>query len=212
MPDSTIEIINGREGRRRGGVEETLRIVAETHEAGATVGAVAARHDVYPSLLRTWRRQVRDSTERLLRQNRFELLKIFDLDPGGTIYSRAEGLTSRSGMVGFALNALKQAMHSPKADRLLLLSYETLTREPAFAMQAIYDFTGLPPYQHDLDNVVFDAAEFDARLGTPGLHTVAHSVRPVNRQTLLPPDLWRRYENECFRRDPAFNRRGVPLI
>jgi transposase-like protein len=60
MPDSTIEIINGREGRRRWGVEEKLRIVAETHEPGATVGAVAARHDVYPSLLRTWRRQVRD--------------------------------------------------------------------------------------------------------------------------------------------------------
>ena len=60
MPDSTIEIINGREGRRRWGVEEKLRIVAETHEPGATVGAVAARHDIYPSLLRTWRRQVRD--------------------------------------------------------------------------------------------------------------------------------------------------------
>ena len=60
MPDSTIEIINGREGRRRWCVEEKLRIVAETHEPGATVGAVAARHDVYPSLLRTWRRHVRD--------------------------------------------------------------------------------------------------------------------------------------------------------
>ncbi len=60
MPDSTIEIINGREGRRRWGVEEKLRIVAGTHERGATIGAVAARHNVYPSLLRTWRRQVRD--------------------------------------------------------------------------------------------------------------------------------------------------------
>jgi len=60
MPDSTIEIITGREGRRRWGVDEKLRIVAETHEPGTTVGAVAARHDVYPSLLRTWRRQVRD--------------------------------------------------------------------------------------------------------------------------------------------------------
>ena len=60
MPDSTIEIITGREGRRRWRVEEKLRIVAETYEPGATVGAVAARHDVYPSLLRTWRRQVRD--------------------------------------------------------------------------------------------------------------------------------------------------------
>jgi sulfotransferase len=155
---------------------------------------------------------VLDSIERLLRQNRFELSKIFDFDPAGTVYSRADGLTSRSGMVGFALSALKQAMHSPESDRLLLLSYETLTREPAYAMQAIYEFTGLPPFAHDFDRVQFDAAEFDARLGTPGLHAVGPMVRAVERQTLLPPDLWRRYENEGFWRDPAFNRRGVRLV
>jgi transposase len=39
-------------------VEEKLRIVAETHEPGASVRAVAARHDVYPNLLRTWRRLI----------------------------------------------------------------------------------------------------------------------------------------------------------
>jgi transposase len=40
-------------------LEEKLGIVAETHEVGANVRAVAARHDVYPSLLHAWRRQVR---------------------------------------------------------------------------------------------------------------------------------------------------------
>jgi transposase len=60
MPNPTIEIIDGKERRRRWGLTEKLRIVAESHEPGATVRAVAARHDVYPSLLRTWRRQVRE--------------------------------------------------------------------------------------------------------------------------------------------------------
>ena len=55
-----MEILGGRERRRRWGAEEKLRIVAETHEAGACVRAVAARHDVYPSLLHCWRRQVRE--------------------------------------------------------------------------------------------------------------------------------------------------------
>jgi transposase len=59
MSNSQIEIISGRERRRRWSVEEKLRIVAETHEPGASVRAVAARHDVYPNLLRTWRRLVR---------------------------------------------------------------------------------------------------------------------------------------------------------
>jgi transposase len=58
MSNSPIEIISGRERRRRWSVEEKLRIVAETHEPGASVRAVAARHDVYPNLLRTWRRLV----------------------------------------------------------------------------------------------------------------------------------------------------------
>jgi transposase len=58
MSNSPIEIISARERRRRWSVEEKLRIVAETHEPGASVRAVAARHDVYPNLLRTWRRLV----------------------------------------------------------------------------------------------------------------------------------------------------------
>ncbi len=78
MPDSTIEIINGREGRRRWGVEEKLRIVAETHESGATVGAVAARHDVYPSLLHTWRRQVRDGYLAAARAPQFVPVRLTD--------------------------------------------------------------------------------------------------------------------------------------
>lgn len=153
-----------------------------------------------------------DSLEQLIRQNRWELSKIFDFDPTGTVYSRAEGLTSRAGMVGFALNALKQAMHSDKSGRLLLLPYETLTREPAYTMQVVYDFTGLPPFEHDFANIVLDAAEFDARLGTPGLHAVRPVVRPTDRQTILPPDLWRRYERESVWRDPSFNVRNVRIV
>ena len=60
MPDGAIEIITGRERRRRWSTEEKLRIVAESHEPGACVKAVAARHDIYPSLVFSWRRQVRE--------------------------------------------------------------------------------------------------------------------------------------------------------
>jgi transposase len=60
MLNGTVEIIDGRERRRRWGLEEKLRIVAETQEPGACVREVAARHDVYPSLLHNWRRQVRE--------------------------------------------------------------------------------------------------------------------------------------------------------
>jgi transposase len=55
MSGSRIEILNGRERRRRWSADEKLRIVAESREPGASVTAVAARHDVYPNLLSTWR-------------------------------------------------------------------------------------------------------------------------------------------------------------
>ena len=60
MSQTAVEIIDGRERRRRWSVEDKLRIVGETHEAGACVRAVAVRHDVYPSLLHHWRRQMRE--------------------------------------------------------------------------------------------------------------------------------------------------------
>jgi transposase len=60
MSVRAIEIITGKERRRRWSADEKLRIVAETAERGARVIDVAARHDVYPSLLFNWRRQVRE--------------------------------------------------------------------------------------------------------------------------------------------------------
>jgi sulfotransferase len=155
---------------------------------------------------------VLDSIERLIRQNRWQLSKIFDFDPLGTVYSRIDGLTSRNGMVGFAYNALKQAIHSAESDRLMLLTYETLTQDPAYAMRAIYDFIGLPHFAHDFQDIRFDAAEFDARLGTPGLHSVRPIAGAIERPTILPPDLWRRFESENFWRDPAFNKRSVQVV
>ncbi len=60
MHDGTIEIITGRERRRRWRVEQKLTIVSESHEPGACVAAVAARHDICPSLLHNWRRLGRE--------------------------------------------------------------------------------------------------------------------------------------------------------
>ena len=58
--DGVVEIITGRERRRRWSTTDKLRFVAETEEAGASVRAVAARHGICESLLFTWRRQVRE--------------------------------------------------------------------------------------------------------------------------------------------------------
>ena len=152
-----------------------------------------------------------DSVERLIRGNSTELSKIFNLEAGGNVYTRAAGMMSDAGLVGFPLAALKQAMHSAEASRIMLLPYDTLVNRPAEAMAAVYAFTGVAPFAHDFDNVAFDASEFDARLGTPGLHHVRRQVRGVERRTILPPDLWGRYEGTSLWRAADFNTLGVAI-
>ena len=154
-----------------------------------------------------------DSIERLIRRNSFELSKIFSFEAGGTVYSRVEGLSAGNGMVGFAWNALREAWFGEQADRLLLVTYETLTETPQRALDAIYDFIGAPRFTHDLDNVHYEeATEFDARLGTPGLHAVGNRVAATARPTLLPPDLFRRFEPDSFWRDASVNLNGVRVV
>ncbi|MGI4794631.1 MAG: IS66-like element accessory protein TnpA [Janthinobacterium lividum] len=58
--DGVMQIITGRERRRRWSVQDKLRIVGELAEPGARACDVAARHGVCESLVFTWRRQLRD--------------------------------------------------------------------------------------------------------------------------------------------------------
>jgi sulfotransferase len=153
-----------------------------------------------------------DSIERLLRKNKFQPSGIFNFDPGGTVYSRVEGLSGNNGMVGFAWNALREAFSGEETDRLMVLTYETLTGRPREAIAAVYDFIGEPAFAHDFDNIEFDAAEFDRRLGTPGLHKVGRHVRREERTSVLPSDLIRKYENDAFWRDPARNPKKVRVV
>jgi len=192
----------------------TKKVVFDTNRFWCSRMSLVA--DLYPKgkVIATVRHLpwIMDSVERLMRKNKYETSRIFNYDPGGTVYSRVEALSSGSGLVGFAWNALKEAFYSEEADRLMLIKYETLTREPEKAVSAIYDFVGEPPFKHDFDNVQYSEPEFDARLGSPGLHDVSRRVVPQERQSILPPDLFRRYENDSFWMDPALNLRRVRVV
>ncbi len=157
---------------------------------------------------------IMDSMESLVRRNAFELSGIFNFDPAGTVYSRLEGLGGPAGMVGFAYNALREAVYGEHADKLLLVRYESLTTNPLGTIAAIYNFIGEPLYAHDPEHIApcYDMIEFDARLGTPGLHAVGSAVRPCARTTILPPDLFKKYERDAFWEDPAQLPRSVHVV
>ena len=155
---------------------------------------------------------IMDSIERRERQHAFELSGIFGYDTGGTVYTRVGRLAASDGMVGYALDALKEAFYGGYADRMILVTYEALTRDPAGTLSLIYDFVGEQPYAHDFDNVVYEADEFDMTIGAPGLHTVRRKVEFVDRPTVLPPDLFAKFENDAFWTNPDLNVHGVPVV
>ena len=155
---------------------------------------------------------IMDSFERLIRRNALQPSGIFRFEPGGSVYSRFNGLTGSDGAIGGAYDSLREAVYGEQSGSVMLLTYQTLTREPARALEAVYAFIGEPAFAHDFENVEYDADDFDRKIGTPGLHRVRRAVRAEERATLLPPDLFARLENDSFWLDPARNPRGVTVI
>ena len=71
---------------------------------------------------------IMDSIERLVRKNAFELSGMFGFEPGNTVFNRINRIASGDGMVGYALDALKEAFFSEQAAKLILVEYQALTR------------------------------------------------------------------------------------
>jgi sulfotransferase len=156
---------------------------------------------------------VLDSMERLVRRQPVSVSKVFRFDTNTTIYSRIEALTDPRGMVGFAYQATKEAFYGQHAqDHLLMLTYESLVADPAAAMRAVYRFLDEPWFEHDFDHIEYNADEFDARVGMPGLHSVRPKVQAIDRQSILPREIFGRFANEAFWMDPKNNVNQVPIV
>src|ERR1700761_6038250 len=95
--DGVMEVLSGRERRRRWSVTEKLRIVAETQEAGARISGVAARHGICESLVFTWRRQVREGVLVAPEMAAFMPVRMFEAsEPAPTVVTHpsSQALTS----------------------------------------------------------------------------------------------------------------------
>jgi sulfotransferase len=147
---------------------------------------------------------VMDSIERLVRQNPYENTRLFGAGDRGTVYSRTEALARSNGLVGSAWTALKDGFYGEQSARLLVVEYDLLARKPLDVLKLIYDFVGEPWWDgHDPENVAYDAPEFDQALGVDGLHRVRPQVRFEPRRTILPPDVFARYQEMTFWRERA---------
>ncbi|PLK26303.1 sulfotransferase family protein [Novosphingobium sp. TH158] len=139
-----------------------------------------------------------DSIEKLARQNAFELSGLFGFDASSTVYTRVNSIAKSSGLVGYALDALREAYYGAESSRIMLLEYDDLCRNPEASIAQLYDFIGQPRFKHDFDNVEYEADNFDLQLGAKGLHTIRRKVEWIERPTILPPDLFQRFQNDMF--------------
>jgi sulfotransferase len=147
---------------------------------------------------------IMDSFERMYRANPYEHTRLFGAAGArGTVYSRLEGLAQHDQTVGYAWSALREAFYGEHASSLLLIDYELLTRAPAKVLPLVYDFLGEPHFEHDFENVEYDAEEFDQQLGAPGLHRVKRQVKFTPRPTVIPPDLFEKFNQMSFWNDTS---------
>ncbi|MEM0922503.1 MAG: sulfotransferase [Pseudomonadota bacterium] len=145
---------------------------------------------------------VMDSIETLIRKNAFDVSRMFNNpQERSTIYTRADALLHPNRMIGFAWSALKEAYYSAGSDMMLLVDYDLLASRPAEVLPLIYQFIGEEPFAHDFDDVEYEAEDFDTQLLAKGLHTVRGKVELKSRQTILPPDLFERFQNLIFWKD-----------
>ncbi len=153
-----------------------------------------------------------DSIERQASRNPFELSGLFGYEPGGTVYTRTARVAGSDGMVGYALDALREACFGAHSERLILLDYEALARTPGPTMRELYRLLGEPLFDHDFEDVSYEADAFDAALGSPGLHRIEGRVEWRPRASVLPPDLFERFANDSFWRKPQPRMTHLPAI
>lgn len=144
---------------------------------------------------------IMDSFEKIYRKNPFDYSRMFNAQNRMTVYSRCETLAAASGALGSSWTALKEAYYGSYSKQLLLVDYDLLAQYPERTLELIYQFIDEPLYKHDFKSVDYDESEFDLGLGVKGLHCVKKKVSFTPRRTILPPELFAKYEEMAFWHD-----------
>ena len=154
-----------------------------------------------------------DSIERMLAKNPLQLSRIFNFQPGNSVYSRVETLmNSETGLIGLPWATLRDAWFGEQAKRLIVLPYDHLVRDPKRTMERLYLALGEPQFEHDFNNVSYAAPDYDASIGMPGLHTIRQKIDYQERRPCIPPDIFVKSASTHFWSSPDAANRGVTLL
>lgn len=112
--------------------------------------------------------------------------------PGKSVYERVESFMSEQGIVGFPYIGIKQAITGHERNRLILIEYNEICKNPEKTMRSIYNFIGEEYYEHNFNNVEKSWDEYDRGIGTK-MHDVKKKIEFTPRNFILPPDILQKY-------------------
>jgi sulfotransferase len=131
-----------------------------------------------------------NSFEHLIRKNPVAGTAICN-NQNTTVFTRVPIIMAADGVVGYALNAFRDAWYGPEKKRLYVIEYKNLAAQPHETMDDLTLALNLPAFKYDFDNIrpIPGAKEFDRSLRLEGLHDLSPTVMPKRRALVLPPDI-----------------------
>ena len=144
-----------------------------------------------------------DSFERIASKNSLYTNTFIEPEANQCVTTRCDALmdVQKGGQVVKPWFWLQEGYYA-NPDMLLLIEYENLCKDPANTMKLVYGFLGIEYFEHDFDSVEYENEKFDRPMGQPGLHTVQKKVEWRDRETILPPSIWKKYGGQEFWRTP----------
>jgi len=99
-----------------------------------------------------------------------------------TIQGRCDVWMSADQPMGLAYNRVTDAIVRGFRDRMYLVDFDDMTREPKKVFQDIYKFLGEEYFEHNFNNVQQVTWEDDSVHGFKGLHDIRSKVEPISAQ------------------------------
>jgi sulfotransferase len=81
--------------------------------------------------------------------------------------------------VGMAFERLYQIFKEGLNKKMLFIKYEELAENPKLEMQRVYEYLGIPYFEHDFDNIQQITREDDSVYGIYGDHQIRKKLEPL---------------------------------
>ena len=116
-----------------------------------------------------------------------------DMSARGTVvHKRVDEWMNPQNTIGRAVERIMEMTRQGYDDKVLFIRAEDLCLYPETTMVKVYDYLGLPYFEHDFDNIVQRTAEDDSVYGlTPDLHTIRQKLemKPSDADRVLGKDI-----------------------